>query len=223
MSPPLRRGDPWGSPAPGPPDDEIWGDDRALAAFAENHPGGLVRFVPSPASDLGRAVGLAEAAADRAPGTTAVTVDALRVEGSELAMNAVVFGRPPDRLGWATRALLVTVALDGREWFRGPATSIVIASGQHLRGLDLVPRGHPGDGWAEVQVYALRRAERAAMRRRLRSGTHVPHPRIRQGRARRIEVRSGGRAWALELDGVPLDRVREAVVAIVPGAIRLLV
>ena len=34
--------------------------------------------------------------------------------------------------------------LDGRPWFAGPATTVVIAIGQFLRGLDVVPRGHPG-------------------------------------------------------------------------------
>ena len=68
-------------------------------------------------------------------------------------------------------------ALDGRPWFSGPATTVVVATGQFLRGLDLVPRGHPGDGKAEVQVYALRRAGAAARcAARLATGAHVPAP-----------------------------------------------
>jgi diacylglycerol kinase family enzyme len=98
-----------------------------------------------------------------------------------------------------------------------------VASGQCLRRADVVPRGHPGDGWAEVQVYALARRARRPMRRRLPSGTHVPHPGIRTGRARRVEVEVAGRGLPVELDGRPRGRTTRLEVTLVPAAIRLLV
>ena len=78
---------------------------------------------------------------------------------------------------------------------------MVVATGQFLRGLDVVPRGHPGDGKAEIQVYELERRERRPMRARLASGAHVPHPRIRQRSARTIELRFRP-PGPLEVDGV---------------------
>ena len=66
----------------------------------------------------------------------------------------------------------------------------MVASGQYLRGADLVPRGHPGDGRVEVQVYAVRRGERAAMRSRLPQGVHLPHPDITQTSGRQVEIRA---------------------------------
>jgi putative lipid kinase YegS-like protein len=216
---PLRPGEPWGQAASGPPDVEVVGDDPDLAAVAMSERGALVRFRPSPRSDFARALGLGPAST----GVTEVAIDALAIEPDDGAVNAVVVGTPPDRLRWTTRASAITVLVDGRPWFRGRATTVVVASGQFLRGADLVPRGHPGDGWAEVQVYALTRRARRPMRRRLPTGTHVPHPAIRGGRARRVEVEVAGRSLPLEVDGRPRGRTARLGVTLVPAAIRLLV
>jgi YegS C-terminal NAD kinase beta sandwich-like domain len=229
---PFRRGEPWGQAASGPPDVEVAGDDTDLAAIATRRPGALVRFRPSPRSDLGRGLGLPSAGA----GATEVAVDALAVESNAgvgdaagvsaagvNAVNAVVLGPAPDRLRWGARAAAMSVTVDGRRWFGGRATTVVVANGQFLRGADVVPRGHPGDGWAEVQVYALTRWERRPMRRRLATGTHVPHPRVHGGRARRVEVEVAGRGLPLEVDGRPEGRTDRLVATLVPAAIRLLV
>ena len=219
MTRPLRPGDPWGHAASGPPDIEVAGDDTDLAVVAMSNRGVLVRFRPSPRSDLARALGLGPASA----GATEVAIDALEIEPDGAAVNAVVLGVPPDRLRWNARAPDITVRIDGRPWFRGRATTVVVASGQFLRGADVVPRGHPGDGWAEVQVYALPRRARRPMRRRLATGTHVPHPGIRGGRARRVEVEVAGRGLTVEVDGRPRGRTTRLGVTLVPAAIRLLV
>jgi len=160
---------------------------------------------------------------------TEVAIDALAIDPDDGAVNAVdavnavVLGPPPDRLRWTARASRITVRVDGRAWFDGRATTVVVANGQFLRGTDLVPRGHPGDGWAEVQVYALGRRARRGMRRRLPTGTHVPHPGVRSGRARRVEVEVAGRHLPVEVDGCPQGRTGRLVVTLVPAAIRLLV
>jgi hypothetical protein len=216
---PLRPGDPWGHAATDPPDLDVAGDDADLAAVAMSDRGVLVRFRPSPRSDIARALGLGPAS----NGATEVAIDALEIEQDGGAVNAVVLGPPPDQLRWSARASTITVRVDGRPWFRGRATTVVVASGQFLRGADVVPRGHPGDGWAEVQVYALRRRARRPMRRRLPTGTHVPHPGIRAGRARRVDVEVAGRGVPVEVDGRPRGRTTQLGVTLVPAAIRLLV
>lgn len=223
MTRPLRHGQPWGHPASGPPDMECTGDDADLATSAERNPGALTRFRASPRSDIARALGLGVDAAS----TTEVALDAFTLDGvnertGAMAVNAVVAGRPPDRLRWTTRAASITVTVDGRPWFAGRATTVVVASGQFLRGADLVPRGHPGDGWAEVQVYALARNERRPMRRRLTTGTHVPHPSIKTGRARTVEIETD-RALQVEVDGRVRGRTTRLAVRLVPGAIRILI
>jgi hypothetical protein len=215
----VRKGEPWGGPAGGPPDASVEGSDAALAAAAARDPGSRVEFVPSRASDLARALGVTgrRAAAHEVP------VDGLRLEvAPRLAINAVVLGAAPDRVRWWSRDVSIEVVLDGRERFRGRATTVLVANGQYLRGADIVPRGHPGDGRAEVQVYALSRGERRAMRRRLAQGAHVPHPRIRELSGRRIEVRVAGRGLPLEVDGVGRGRHRELTVEVVPETVRVL-
>jgi YegS C-terminal NAD kinase beta sandwich-like domain len=229
---PLRHGEPWGRAATGPPDVEVTGDDADLAAAAARHPGALVRFRPGPRSDLARALGLGP----DATGTTEVAIDTLALDpdgnggagtvdavDAVTAVNTVVLGPAPDRLRRTSRAADITVHLDGRPWFAGRATTVVVANGQFLRRADLVPRGHPGDGRAEVQVYALARRERGGMRRRLPTGTHVPHPRIAGGRARRVEVEVAGRRLPVEIDGHERGRTARLVVTLVPAAIRMLI
>src|SRR5205085_9583042 len=123
---------------------------------------------------------------------------------------------------WRRRAGSVEIEVVGRPWFAGASTTVVLANGQVLRGADIVPRGHPGDGRWEVQVYELRRRERRAMRRRLTTGAHVPHPRIRSRTARRVEI-GAPHDWALEVDGVRAEPVRTLMCEVVPAAFRLLV
>ena len=103
----------------------------------------------------------------------------------------------------------------------GRATTVVIATGQFLRGADVVPRGYPGDGRAEVQVYALRPGARRALGARLRAGAHVPHPRVSQRPAQRVTV-DAIRPFPVEIDGVPTDAVSHLEVAVISGRYRVL-
>jgi len=115
------------------------------------------------------------------------------------------------------------VTVDGRAVHDGPATTVVVASGQFLRGHDVVPRGHPGDGRAEVQVYAVARGQRSGVRRRLPLGTHVPHPEITQTAGRRVDVVAARRPLGLELDGIGLPAAERVTVEVVPEAFLIVV
>ena len=213
----IRPGEEWGTPATGEPAIDVHGDDRALARAVADHPGALFRFRPDPASDLARAVGLT----DR-PSATELPLDALAYDGG-LAVNMIVAGRAPDRLRWSDRMTDTVVVVDGREVFSAKATTIVVATGEFLRGNDVVPRGHPGDGRAEVQVYAVAGRERAQLRDRVRTGAHVPHPAIVQRSGRTIEVVRFGTRGA-EVDGERTPQPMEGItIEVVPNAYRLLV
>lgn len=216
----MRKGAPWGRPVSGPPDLCVEGADHDLAGWVSQTPGALVRFQPDPASDLARSVGLGA----RPPaGTIELPVDALRLPDGALAVNMVVLGVAPDRLGRFSRRHQLTVVLDGTVAFEGRATTVVVAVGQYLRGADVVPGGHPGDGRAEIQVYRLRPEERRAMRARLEQGEHLPHPRILERSAREVEVRVRGGAVALEVDGIARPPVPGLATRVVEAAFRLLV
>jgi hypothetical protein len=162
------------------------------------------------------------------PSGWAAPIDALRLTPAAglpaaHAVNAVVLGRDLRQRRRGRRRTPVRVLVDAREVAAGPATTIVIASGQFVHGLDVVPRGHPGDGRIEVQVYALRFSEWGKMRERLPSGTHVPHPRISTATGREVVVHIAGRGFPIRVDGVPGNRpVTDLTVAVVPAALRLL-
>jgi putative lipid kinase YegS-like protein len=219
----LRKGVPWGRPASAPADVVVDGDDADLAAAVAEHPGARVLFRAAPDSDFARAVGVAGASGS----TTELPCDALEIEADgtvQTAVNMVVFGTAPDRQRWWSRARRVLVRVDGRVVHDGDALGVVIANGQHLRGYDVVPRGHPGDGRAEVHVYALERGERRAMRSRLRDGTHVPHPRIvTAASSGPIDVWAAEGIRPLEIDGRSRSPVTGLTVTVHPEAFLLLV
>jgi hypothetical protein len=218
----VEKGRPWERPATGPADWHVSGDDATLAAAVRDHPGARVVFRPDGASDLARALGLPGAG----DGSLELPVDALRIDadGRELfAVNMVVVGVAPDRARWVTRSPGVRVRVDERVAHDGPATAVVVASGQYLRGSDVVPRGHPGDGRAEIQVYAVGRGERAGVRSRLPQGVHLPHPDITQTTGRRVEIRADRGPLPVEIDGAPAPPAARVTVDVVPGAFVLVV
>lgn len=217
----VEPGRPWERPAAGPAAWHVEGDDAALAAAVRDRPGARVGFRPDPTSDLARALGVH--GARPGPGDAAVDlpVDGLRVNADDrelFAVNMVVVGTPPDRTGRFTSTPGLRVEVDGRVAHDGSATTVVVASGQYLRGNDVVPRGHPGDGRAEVQVYAVARNQRSEVRRRLPQGVHLPHPGITQTSGRRVTVVAGGRPVRIEVDGVPGPPGTRIEIEVVPEA-----
>ena len=223
--PAIRAGQPWGTETSGPADFEVTGSDGMLAAVvARGLTDPLVRFVPAADSDLARAVGLVPGAPTAG---MALPLDVLAVgtvDGAEplLAVNSVVIGVPPDRLRPWHRPAGLSVEIDGKPVDASAATSLVVMNGQYLRGFDVSPRGHPGDGVAEAQLYTLPPAARRAMRARLATGAHLPHPAITIRRAHHVSVRAT-RPAILEVDGTPAGRVTDLDVTLRPGAYRLLV
>jgi hypothetical protein len=215
----IKPGEPWGRPTTAAPDLEVAGGDADLASAVSVRSGALVRFRPDPSSDLARAVGLA-AGPVVALGVE-VPLDLLRVDGGPVASNMIVLGIPPEALGRFARRFGANVRVDSRPVFHGPCTTVVISTGQFRHGLDLVPRGHPGDGRAEVQIYAVPGRQRRELRNRLATGTHVPHPGITQRSGARVRV-SIDRRVALEVDGRPAPATDLVDITVVPNAYRLL-
>jgi hypothetical protein len=218
----IEKGKPWERPATGPADWHVAGDDATLAAAVRDHPRARVEFRPDGGSDLARALGL------HRTGTASLElpIDALRVvaDGRELfAVNMVVVGVAPDRAKWSTRAPAVCVRVGERVVHDGDATAVVVANGQYLRGSDVVPRGHPGDGRAEIQVYAVSRGQRAGVRSRLPQGVHLPHPDITQATGRHVEILADGGPLALEVDGFATPPAARVTLDVVPEAFVLVV
>ena len=216
----IRKGEPWGEPTGAAPDLIVTGSDAELASAVHGSPPGvLVAFDPSPDSDLARAVGLTAGSPRQG---LALPMDALELADGTLAVNMVVLGASPDRLTALRRSAGLVLRVDGRTEKVAVATTVVVATGQWLRGLDLVPRGHPGDGRAEVQAYRLPPGQRRAMRARLPTGSHLPHPRILSRSAIVVDAEAN-RALPLEIDGLAHPATTTLRCTLVPARYRLLI
>ena len=215
----IRAGDPWGEPFTGTPDVVVEGDDFALSRAVTAHPSGVVRFVPTAGSQLALAIGLSVDTSPADGSRTrercfALPMDVLRFDEEHIAVNMIVIGAPPNRVRRTTRSFAIDNSVR--------ATTIVVANGQFCDGLDLVPRGHPGDGRAEVHTYSLQARDRANMRRRLHLGTHVPHPDIATRSVKDLDI-GFDRAVRIELDGRVVSPRRHVVVSVLPAFYRILV
>jgi hypothetical protein len=129
--------------------------------------------------------------------------------GSDAAMTfAVDVGAAllDGRLHW-----FVAHAVARRSWWRG--RTVAAMNAQWLGPWDLGPRAHPGDGLLDVTDANLSLAVRLQARRRLPTGTHVPHPEIT---TRRVSSWQADFDPPLDvwLDGTKVGRVRHALLRV---------
>jgi len=150
----IRKGSAWGEPVARPDGLILATSDAELADLVDRGTGAPLALR---AGDLRRTLG------DGADGPTMqrVALDALRIvaDGVDLCAVAHVVAR--------------------RSWWRGRI--VAVFNCEHLGRWDVAPRGHPNDGRAEMIEVDATMPVRARVQawRRLRSGTHIPHPAIR--------------------------------------------
>ncbi|MXV97189.1 MAG: hypothetical protein F4Z90_00410 [Acidimicrobiaceae bacterium] len=153
--------------------------------------------------DLARTLGLAPARAMSQP---------VAATGARFAIDvgaALVDGR----LHWFVAHLVAR-----RSWWRGRL--LVAANASFIGRWNAAPRSHAGDGRLDVFDADPPLVVRLAARRRLPSGSHVPHPQITQ---RRIAAAQYDLDPALDvyLDGVRLGRARTLSLRVEPGALEV--
>jgi hypothetical protein len=113
------------------------------------------------------------------------------------------------------------VVVRGRTWWRGRI--VAACNAQFVGSWDVAPRAHPGDGLLDVLDVApgFGLGDRWKARRRLGTGTHVPHPKIEQRRVSAVQLDAGGLdVW---LDGERLGPARSLSVRVEPDAITCVV
>lgn len=163
----IKPGQAWGRSVQRPPDLVVVHSDVELAAAISRERGSPIGVG---GGDLGRTLGVTSASADTLasrPTVNEYPIDLLevRLDGAEepIVACAHVIARSP----WG-----------GGHWLRGRI--LVVMNAEFIGEWDIAPRGHPNDGRVEVvDVDASMSArERLAARRRLPTGTHVPHPSI---------------------------------------------
>lgn len=194
----IRPGIDWGAPGVPPAGTAEAHTDAELAALVASDPAAAVVVT---GGDLARTLGAPAAAGP----TRRFPIDLLdvRIEATTHVAVAGVVARRPGPLGW----------------WRGPLVAVMNV--EFLGDWDVAPRAHPNDGRADVLVVdpAMSVRQRMQAWRRLRLGTHVPHPSIA---VRRItsETVSFGRELAVWVDGERRGSARSITVTVVPdGAV----
>lgn len=194
----IAKGQPWGEPGELPVDAPVAGSDEELAHLAgQGH-----RIVGLRAGDLARTVGV-EPGRPSTRMRLPVDLGVVTVDGVEHGFAAHVVVR--------------------NSWWRGRVVAVMNA--QYVGAFDVAPRSHPNDGLLDVVDVdpTMTMADRWKARRRLPSGTHVPHPSISTRRLKQwsVEFERPCRVW---IDGVRQDsRIRRIEVRCVPDALTIVV
>jgi hypothetical protein len=91
-----------------------------------------------------------------------------------------------------------------------------------LGSWDLGPKAHPNDGLLDVTDARLRPTELLAVRRRLPTGSHLPHPRMAMRRvpAEQLDLE---RPTPVHLDGRLVGRFRRLSMRVEPDALTVVV
>ena len=167
----IEKGQPWGSHAPLPADGVVVnGDSHARLVVSEARRAG--RPVPTLGllgGDLCRTVGGRNDEA-RLRSSDAMTLP--------LDLGAVLID---GHLHWFTAHLVAR-----RSWWRGRVVAVMNA--QWIGSWDVAPRAHPNDGLLDVLDGDMSFDDRIKARRRLPTGTHLPHPSISQRRVGAIQI-----------------------------------
>ena len=108
--------------------------------------------------------------------------------------------------------------LRNRWWTR----AVVAMNAQWHGSWNLGPRGHPNDGLLDVYDAHLRAGDLWKVRARLPAGAHLPHPRIRERRARAVQI-DLEKPLPLHLDGEQVDEGRSLSFRVEPDALRVVV
>ncbi len=197
----IRPGEPWGRPVARPADLVVMRSDAELASALSHERRSPIGVG---GGDLARTLGVTPTSA--ASMATRATVNEylidllhVRLDGADEAIVGCshVVARSRWSSGW---------------WLRGRI--LVVMNAEFIGDWDIAPRGHPNDGRAEVVDVqpSMSVRERLAARRRLPTGTYVPHPRITTRSVRTgsweferpldvvVDGRRVGRASALSVD-----------------------
>ena len=180
----VQRGEAWGDEATAPSGATAVGSDADLTSAIGRGDRPVVR-----GGDLHRSLGAptGEAVTRRLP----IDLIAVDADGTRFTAVAHVIARRRGRLGW----------------WHGPIVAVMNVD--HLGTWDAAPRAHPNDGWLDViEVDAsMKLRSRWQAWRRLRTGSHVPHPDITVRRVR-TETFAFSSPLGLWLDGVARGTVR---------------
>ena len=201
----IEKGRPWGSAGPLAVDGVVAATDAEVRALVEQarqagRPPAEVGLV---GGDLCRNVG---GSGDRA---RLATPDAVRLPVDVAAVTI------DGESHWFVAHLVAR-----RSWWRGRVVAVMNA--QWIGRWDVAPRSHPNDGLLDLFDGSPSLDDRWKARRRLITGTHVPHPAIVQRRTDALELELDP-PLDVYLDGVKVGRGRHLEIRVEPDALTCVV
>jgi len=201
----VERGTRWGSAEPLPREGVVCRTDAEVRGHVERarRENAVIPTIGLLGGDLCKTLG--------------GTGDETRLHGPDAMTFPIDLGSVllDGRLHWFVAHLVAR-----RSWWRGRV--VVVMNAQWVGQWDLGPRAHPNDGLLDVSDGDLPLGQRLKARRRLATGTHIPHPSISHRRvtAFQTELRP---ALHVLLDGVDMGLVQNLSVRIEPDAFRVVV
>jgi len=201
----IKKGQPWGTPGTLPANGRLVSTDAAARAAIEpmRRRGEQLPVLGLLGGDLCRTLG--------------GRGDQARLHGSEAMQLPVDLGSVliDGRQHWFLAHLIIR-----QSWWRGRV--IAVMNAQWIGSWDVAPRSHPNDGLLDVLDGTLTIDDRLKARRRLRLGTHVPHPAIAQKRVPSLQVELD-RPTPVWLDGEHVADGRSLVIRVEPDALTCVV
>ncbi|MEO8693536.1 MAG: hypothetical protein ABI658_08465 [Acidimicrobiales bacterium] len=183
----VRRNEDWGDLAKMPAATVVAASDREVGLLVERawNDNAALPEVGLAGGDLRRALGGRRNArhlqGDDEVLVAMVDVGSVIIDGRRFAFVAQVIARSR---GWTSPVFAVM----NSEW---------------LGDWIVAPRAHPGDGYFDLVEARLSLGDRLKARRRLPTGTHVPHPAIKMRKITTAEVRFGA-TRTIYVDGEPV-------------------
>jgi hypothetical protein len=201
---PIEKGEEWGRHALLPADGVVVHSDAAARAIVEQARRDKAPLPPIglAGGDLCRTLGgTGDERRLRSEAAMAFDVDL----GSALVDGRLVF-------------FLAHLVARARTWTR----AVAAMNAEFLGAWDVAPRAHPGDGLLDVIDADLVLSDLLPIRARLRTGTHLPHPRIRVRRTGAAQF-DLPRRLAVRVDGVALGTAHTLSIRVEPAAVTVYV
>ena len=202
----IEPGEDWGENAPLRNDAPFFDSDAALRDHVERHrrrgadvpPAGLI------GGDLWTTMGAPNGGAER-----------LRSAAARTAPIDIVSVLVDGRQFWFASHLVAR-----KSWWKG--TVLVVLNAEWLGDWDLGPRSHPNDGRVDVYETTMSLSQRLKARRRLATGTHLPHPDISSRRVKAFQTTLEP-SLDVYLDGVSVGEGKNITVRVEPDALTVTV
>lgn len=204
----IRKGTNWGQQIARPVDLVTCQDDIAASILITSNLLNLQKLpqIAIRNSNLARALGI-DGATDTSTKIFSTLFDLIRVDCLTVKSTSVtVFG-----LGYA---------LLRNSWWHGEIVAVLNES--FIGNWDCAPRAHPNDGKLDVVIVSsgMKLFQRLLASRRVRSGTHIPHPDITTSQQTYFEA-AFGTPKMLVVDGRQISAVKACKFTVIPDAVTL--